>query len=81
MSTVSVECNPVGHPNAADAITTTGPRSSQTTGRRLIALVFEWMDRVEQRRALQAMDDRMLSDIGLDRVDVCQEVEKPFWKR
>jgi uncharacterized protein YjiS (DUF1127 family) len=81
MSTLSVECNPVGHPCAADAIVTTGPRPDKSVGRRLVALIFEWMDRTGQRRTLSSLDDRMLVDIGVDRVDVLREVEKPFWKR
>lgn len=31
------------------------------------------------RRALAVLDDRMLRDIGLSRVDAKREAEKPFW--
>lgn len=44
---------------------------------RLIAM---WMDRARQRRALAAMDDRLLSDIGITRNEAEREIEKPFWR-
>ena len=34
-----------------------------------------------QRRALLAVDDAMLKDIGISRVDALQEGRKPFWRR
>jgi uncharacterized protein YjiS (DUF1127 family) len=43
-------------------------------------LVEVWMlDR--ERRALQAMDDAALKDMGLSRADVEGELAKPFWRR
>lgn len=36
--------------------------------------------RIEQRRRLADLDDRLLADIGLDRVDAMQEAAKPFWR-
>jgi uncharacterized protein YjiS (DUF1127 family) len=33
-----------------------------------------------QRRALLALDDRMLKDIGISRADALQEGNKPFWR-
>jgi uncharacterized protein YjiS (DUF1127 family) len=39
-----------------------------------------WHEIARQRRHLAAMDDRMLRDIGLTRVDVAGETEKPFWR-
>ena len=38
------------------------------------------MARFRQRRALGLLDDRMLRDIGLTRLDVEQEITKPFWQ-
>jgi uncharacterized protein YjiS (DUF1127 family) len=32
-----------------------------------------------QRRALLSLDDAMLKDIGISRVDALQEGRKPFW--
>jgi len=36
--------------------------------------------RAVQRRRLAAMDDRMLQDIGISRVDALRESSKPFWR-
>lgn len=33
-----------------------------------------------QRRALLALDERMLKDIGISRTDALQEGRKPFWR-
>lgn len=42
--------------------------------------VLTWLQRDRDRRALQALDDRLLRDIGISRSDVEQEVTKPFWR-
>ena len=42
-------------------------------------LVRSWR-RAESRRALAAMDDRELRDIGLGRSDIHLEISKPFWR-
>ena len=39
-----------------------------------------WMERHEQRAHLAEMDHRMLSDMGLDKVDALNEAAKPFWR-
>lgn len=39
------------------------------------------MERGRQRRALAALDDRALRDIGLTRMDVRHECAKPIWVR
>jgi uncharacterized protein YjiS (DUF1127 family) len=49
--------------------------------RGLFAFVVGAMERVRQRHALAELDDRLLRDIGLTRVDVWREVKKPFWRR
>jgi uncharacterized protein YjiS (DUF1127 family) len=46
---------------------------------RLLAIVFKWRERVRQRRQLYALDERMLKDIGITRVDVEREAGKHFW--
>jgi uncharacterized protein YjiS (DUF1127 family) len=38
------------------------------------------IERGRQRRALVRLDDRLLRDIGLTRLDVLQETAKPFWR-
>jgi uncharacterized protein YjiS (DUF1127 family) len=42
--------------------------------------LLTWSERARQRRALLALDDRLLKDIGLSRSDVAQECMKPFWR-
>jgi uncharacterized protein YjiS (DUF1127 family) len=48
---------------------------------RLLATLFKWHERARQRRQLYALDDRMLKDIGITRVDVEREGGKHFWAR
>jgi uncharacterized protein YjiS (DUF1127 family) len=42
--------------------------------------VGEWRRRLRDRRALVAMSDRSLRDIGLTRDDADWEARKPFWR-
>ncbi len=39
-----------------------------------------WYIVYRQRRALLRLDDAMLKDIGISRVDALQEGSKPFWR-
>ncbi len=39
-----------------------------------------WSERRRQRRALEALPDHLLSDIGISRADAEQEAHKPFWQ-
>jgi uncharacterized protein YjiS (DUF1127 family) len=39
-----------------------------------------WLGRWRQRRALSLLDDRMLDDIGVSRIDAERETQKPFWR-
>ena len=43
-------------------------------------LLARWIERSRQRRALAGLDDQMLRDIGITRVEAAREAEKPFWK-
>ncbi len=45
----------------------------------LLATAYHWQARLDERRQLRALDDRLLADIGLTRADVAKEVSKPFW--
>ena len=40
----------------------------------------EWHDRAKSRRALLAMDDHALSDIGISRATAEYEANLPFWR-
>ena len=52
-------------------------RFSQKT---LFIQVKLWMARSQQRKQLARLDEKMLKDIGITRVEVLAEVKKPFWK-
>jgi uncharacterized protein YjiS (DUF1127 family) len=51
----------------------------------IVSAVSTWVrqcaDRAAQRRALARLDDRLLRDIGLTRLDVREECDKWFWRR
>ncbi len=42
-------------------------------------VVRTWLQRSRQRRALAELDDRMLCDIGVTRLQAQREAAKPFW--
>ncbi|MBV8535069.1 MAG: DUF1127 domain-containing protein [Alphaproteobacteria bacterium] len=48
---------------------------------RLFDLIFEWRSRAAERDVMRALDDRMLRDVGLTRVDIERELSKSFWDR
>jgi uncharacterized protein YjiS (DUF1127 family) len=48
---------------------------------RLFDAIGSWSERADQRRALAAMSDHVLHDIGVSRVDAEGESEKPFWRQ
>jgi uncharacterized protein YjiS (DUF1127 family) len=37
-------------------------------------------ERRRQRRALMMLDDRLLKDVGISRLDAEREATKPFWR-
>jgi uncharacterized protein YjiS (DUF1127 family) len=47
---------------------------------RLIDWMGSAMERSRQRRALGALSEYQLHDIGLSRGDVANEIAKPFWR-
>ncbi|MCC7046440.1 MAG: DUF1127 domain-containing protein [Alphaproteobacteria bacterium] len=48
--------------------------------RRAVRVLLAWQQRARERRALAAMDEHMLHDLGLTRVDIMIELDKPFWR-
>ena len=50
-------------------------------GTRSMAFLLEVWTLDRERRALQAMDDAALKDMGLSRADIEGELAKPFWRR
>ncbi len=51
-----------------------------TTTLRAICTVQVWRERTRQRQRLATLDDRMLKDIGINRLTARMEVTKPFWR-
>jgi uncharacterized protein YjiS (DUF1127 family) len=47
---------------------------------RLLLTLEGWAERRRQRRALLALNDHALKDIGLSGADAWQEGGKPFWR-
>lgn len=39
-----------------------------------------WHFRVDSRRELLGLDERLLKDLGIDRFQACNEARKPFWR-
>ncbi len=46
----------------------------------LAAIVRRWRARIRERRSLAAIDERLLRDIGINRLDAAREYTKPFWR-
>lgn len=46
---------------------------------RVIHQLQRWQKLASQRRHLATLSDAALKDMGLSRVDVFQESERPFW--
>ena len=46
--------------------------------RRVAALFNHWRQRARGRAELTALDDRMLDDIGLTRIDIARGSRSPF---
>lgn len=45
----------------------------------LLEQVMEWRERRCQRRQLMSLDDHLLKDIGITRIEAYAEGNKPFW--
>jgi len=45
-----------------------------------LATLTEWRHRSRTRGELAKLDERMLRDIGITRVDAWREANKPFWR-
>jgi uncharacterized protein YjiS (DUF1127 family) len=55
-------------------------RRSGAAAARVAEIGLTWLERSRQRRHLAELNDYMLRDIGLTRVDAWTEAEKPFWR-
>ncbi len=43
-------------------------------------MLMQWHGRVAQRRQLSELNERLLNDIGVTRIDAYRESSKPFWQ-
>jgi uncharacterized protein YjiS (DUF1127 family) len=44
-------------------------------------VLFAWRARAAERDVMRSLDDRMLRDVGLTRVDIERELSKSFWEQ
>lgn len=70
------------NPNCIDTIAP--PTATPSFGlppwiRRVMHVFVRCIERSRQRRQLAELGDAALKDIGLTRIDVRIEIEKPFW--
>lgn len=52
----------------------------EATAKKMHSTLSVWSSRVEDRRQLALMSDRLLQDIGLSRAEVSAEIDKWFWQ-
>jgi uncharacterized protein YjiS (DUF1127 family) len=45
----------------------------------VILTLLRWQELARQRRALGALSDHLLKDLGLTRADALREAGRPFW--
>jgi len=53
----------------------------EVAAKKVTMTLSTWGSRIEDRRQLSLMNDRLLTDIGLTRAQVSVEVDKYFWQR
>ena len=76
MSTIQVR---IARPARRDLVSVLVSRGLSCV-QRAVELLLIWQQRSRDRRQLEALNDRMLRDIGLTRADVFAEASKPFWR-
>ncbi len=57
-----------------------GGRALLAMASRMLDLIYVWQTRIDERRELFRLDERLLKDAGLSRADVLHEAHKPFWR-
>ncbi len=70
-------------PRASEGWTRAAGRFLSRLGSALAGVVdvlLVWQGRVAGRRHLLELDDRLLDDMGIDRVAAEAEAAKPFWR-
>lgn len=48
--------------------------------KRLFKTLDLWNKRKEERKQLSKVDERLLKDMGISKLDAQQEIAKPFWQ-
>jgi uncharacterized protein YjiS (DUF1127 family) len=59
---------------------TTAPRLRRWSTSEFVDMLLQFHERARERRALMALDDRLLKDIAVSRADAEREANKPFWR-
>lgn len=80
-----MNANEVARPTgSAPSILSANARGIVTALVRPVATLAEmamvWSERRRQRNALMSLDDHLLKDIGVSRLDAEMEGVKPFWR-
>ena len=73
-SSAAVELNETRHKRGANRIAKASP------WKRILVTLETWNERRRQRQNLVNLPDRLLRDIGIDRVEALREARKPFWR-
>jgi uncharacterized protein YjiS (DUF1127 family) len=60
---------------------TAAPTFSLPCRRKLEALLGEWWHRIISRYELESLSERDLADMGMNRIDAFNEIQKPFWQK
>jgi uncharacterized protein YjiS (DUF1127 family) len=47
----------------------------------LKSLFDEWWHRIRSRCQLESLSERDLADMGMNRIDAFDEIQKPFWQK
>jgi uncharacterized protein YjiS (DUF1127 family) len=55
-------------------------RTLNAAALRAVDTILTWHERARMRHQLLMLDDRLLRDIGITRVEARNEAEKPFWR-
>lgn len=67
--------------SAVPRISVTSPASrARSWSGTAFSKLAQWHERAMQRRQLSELDDRLLADIGVTRIDAGHESAKPFWQ-
>jgi uncharacterized protein YjiS (DUF1127 family) len=57
-----------------------GSTNPTSLPRRILDTLVAWQRRAADRRQLASMEETMLKDMGVSRLDAEREAAKPFWR-